>query len=159
MYLFSPPGNGVIDDEYLLKSATGDYADAMPFDIDTGIRMLSASWDQWFHIGDIPDINGEQHQALDPDDFYYVDPDEMDNEFIARHALDEPAVIAIPAMPSRAKPIKARTWLMDSGASVDLKGRALIKPHSSCVRTGDKVILDTANGEYLANKVIDLELG
>ncbi len=84
----------------------------------------------------------------------------MDEDFAPLHAPGDPAVAVASALPAHSQqPIKARTWLMDSGASLDLISKSDIAPHADLVRKGEKVMLDTANGEYLASKRIDLHLG
>ena len=162
-----PPNDGIIDEDFLI--AKHDSYMRVPRNV--GIDILSNVWDKFQHFGEVPS-RMEVHSAATlakASGMLCVDKvghDEMlydYGEAVYKHATDTPGeprrTIVSPATPHTTNgkvPVAVDSWLMDSGTPLDIVNKASIAGNRHRVRKIDRIVLDTANGQNVADRGIDL---
>ena len=79
-----------------------------------------------------------------------------DDRRLPTMAVHEASSDAVGAMPceTAAKPLRVQDWLMDSGTPLDLIDKSAAKRYAQYVKACHPTVLDTANGEVVADKHI-----
>ena len=130
--IYSPPASGTVDDAYLKhrSSIVGDRYERL-----VGIQLLANCWDQFSHIGQVPEHGEIREVRSNTPDLtcglpryegipYNHGADKPSEPIASATPLAEPPCNA-PAAPCRhasdesVAPIGVTSWLMDSGTPLD----------------------------------------
>ena len=155
---YQPPHGGLICEafvSYKNMASTGEWLER-----GDAIWALRNQWDCFMHLGDVPDddernarlasgVSASPELDLEP----YTKPLLVDEE-------DVQGVVAMPCSVELGKPVKVKSWLMDTGAALDLMDKRSVRTaNRRFVKDCEAISLATANGEIDADKCVNLFVG
>ena len=117
------------------------------------------------HLGDVPSKEERDARIALPIDSKILNNDLVDVQLTHEKSIEPKDIlssgkIAMSCPELVGKAVRVKSWLMDSGASEDLICRRSVRAaNRGFVKSREPITLETANGELIADKCIDLYSG